>query len=96
MAGKREALREELMVQEVILESLQGETFDDAEQQREDAKREISRLKRALKALPKMTSADEGMKFLKTPPYIWPSQTEHCMELRHFYNASLTLSWRLG
>ncbi|PTB74330.1 hypothetical protein M440DRAFT_1403688 [Trichoderma longibrachiatum ATCC 18648] len=60
MAGKREALREELMVQEVILESLQGETFDDAEQQREDAKREISRLKRALKALPKMTSADEG------------------------------------
>jgi hypothetical protein len=61
MAMNREALREELMIQEVILESLQGETFDDAEEQREDAKKEISRLKRALRALPKTTSGDEGM-----------------------------------
>ncbi|KAL7823385.1 SNF2 family N-terminal domain-containing protein [Trichoderma gracile] len=60
MANNREALREELMIQEVILESLQGETFDDAEEQREDARKEISRLKRALKALPKIASGDEG------------------------------------
>ncbi|KAL7925885.1 hypothetical protein ACQKWADRAFT_203632 [Trichoderma austrokoningii] len=46
-------LQEELTVQEVILDSLQGETFEGVEQDREEARVEISRLKKALKALRK-------------------------------------------
>lgn len=69
MAMNREALRDELMIQEVILESLQGESFDDAEEQREDARKEISRLKRALKALPRSPSGgDEGTQSSTNPP----------------------------
>ena len=83
MAMNREALREELMIQEVILASLQGETFDDAEEQREDARKEISRLKRALKALPRSSSGDEGTNQPLIPPLKYlsmPSQSVHCME----------------
>ncbi|KAL7930474.1 SNF2 family N-terminal domain-containing protein [Trichoderma chlorosporum] len=54
----RQELEEELTVQEVILDSLQDETADDVEVQRDEARREISRLKRLLRALSK--PADEG------------------------------------
>lgn len=55
-------LQEELTVQEVILDSLQGETFEGVEQDREEAQAEISRLKRALKALRKAKKDEQGTK----------------------------------
>jgi hypothetical protein len=54
-----QALQEELTVQEVILDSLQSETFEGVEQDRDEARAEISRLKRALKALSK--TKNDGM-----------------------------------
>lgn len=48
-----QALQEELTVQEVILDSLHGETFEGVEAERDEARAEISRLKRALTALSK-------------------------------------------
>lgn len=54
-------LQEELTVQEVILDSLQGETFEGVEQDRDEARAEISRLKRALTALSKAKKDEEGM-----------------------------------
>lgn len=53
-------LQEELTVQEVILDSLQGETFEGVEQDRDEARAEISRLKRALKALSKAKKDGQG------------------------------------
>lgn len=53
-------LQEELTVQEVILDSLQGETFEGVELDREEARAEISRLKRALKALRKVKKDEQG------------------------------------
>lgn len=58
----RQALQEELTVQEVILDSLQDETIEDVEAQRDEARAEIVRLKRALRALPKTSHRDEGMR----------------------------------
>lgn len=55
-------LQEELTVQEVILDSLQGETFEGVEQDREEARVEISRLKMALKALSKAQKGEQGTK----------------------------------
>lgn len=55
-------LQEELTVQEVILDSLQGETFEGVEQDREEAQAEISRLKRALQALRKAKKDEQGTK----------------------------------
>lgn len=55
-------LQEELTVQEVILDSLQGETFEGVEQDREEAQTEISRLKRALTALRKAKKDEQGTK----------------------------------
>lgn len=52
----RQALEEELTVQEVILDSLQDEAGEDAEVQRDEARREIVRLKRMLRTL-SMTAA---------------------------------------
>ncbi|KAL9468685.1 hypothetical protein ACSS6W_010379 [Trichoderma asperelloides] len=52
-------LQEELTVQEVILDSLQGETFEGVEQDRDEARAEISRLKRALTALSKAKKDEE-------------------------------------
>lgn len=60
-------LQEELTVQEVILDSLQGETFEGVEQDRDEARAEISRLKRALTALSKAKKDEEGMEKEKTP-----------------------------
>ncbi|UKZ82382.1 hypothetical protein TrVFT333_010170 [Trichoderma virens FT-333] len=57
----RQALEEELTVQEVILDSLRDETAEDVEVQRDEARREIVRLKRALRSLSKGAGgADEG------------------------------------
>ncbi|KAL6697558.1 SNF2 family N-terminal domain-containing protein [Trichoderma pleuroticola] len=47
----RQVLEEELTVQEVILDSLQDEAGEDAEVQRDEARREIVRLKRMLRTL---------------------------------------------
>lgn len=54
-------------MQEVILDSLQGETFEGVEQDREEARVEIARLKRALKALRKAKKDEQGMN--KIPPF---------------------------
>ncbi|KAL6820984.1 SNF2 family N-terminal domain-containing protein [Trichoderma sp. SZMC 28015] len=53
----RQALEEELTVQEVILDSLQDEAGEDAEVQRDEARREIVRLKRMLRDLSKTKTA---------------------------------------
>ncbi|KAM4063413.1 zinc finger, c3HC4 type (RING finger) domain-containing protein [Hirsutella rhossiliensis] len=47
-----DALADELVVQEVILDSLQGEHFDGAEQERQEARREIARLRALLSQPP--------------------------------------------
>ncbi|KAH6605183.1 hypothetical protein Trco_006890 [Trichoderma cornu-damae] len=57
-----EALQEELTVQEVILDSLQGEAFEGVERERDEARAEIQKLKRALKALEKANHGDDGMR----------------------------------
>lgn len=56
----RQALEEELTVQEVILDSLQDEAGEDAEVQRDEARREIVRLKRMLRDLSKTKTAAGG------------------------------------
>ncbi|KAL7948399.1 SNF2 family N-terminal domain-containing protein [Trichoderma barbatum] len=59
--NRRETLEEELTVQEVILDSLRDETADDVEEQRDEARREIVKLKRALRDLSKSADGvDEG------------------------------------
>lgn len=64
-------LQEELTVQEVILDSLQGETFEGVEQDRDEARAEISRLKRALTALSKAKKDEEGMEKEKHHFYLF-------------------------
>ncbi|KAL6826187.1 SNF2 family N-terminal domain-containing protein [Trichoderma camerunense] len=56
----RQALEEELTVQEVILDSLQDEAGEDAEVQRDEARREIVRLKRMLRTLSMTKTAAGG------------------------------------
>lgn len=43
------AVREELIIQKVMLDSMQGEDFDDDESEKEDIRKEILRLKDILR-----------------------------------------------
>lgn len=55
-----DALTDELVVQEVILDSLQTETFDGVEQERHEAKREIDRLRALLSQQPRPAQFPAG------------------------------------
>ncbi|KJZ72565.1 hypothetical protein HIM_08089 [Hirsutella minnesotensis 3608] len=71
----REALTDELTVQEVILESLQDETFEGVEEERDEARREIVRLKKLLtQTLPTQPSRES------TQPAFVPSPSTRRIE----------------
>lgn len=54
----REALADDLVIQEVILASLQAESFDGVERERDEARREIARLKTLLAQQPRSPHDD--------------------------------------
>ena len=55
-----DALTEEVTIQQVILDSLESESFAGVEEEREEAQKEIGRLKRLLKAARRRQAAESG------------------------------------
>lgn len=86
-----DALREELTIQQVILESLRGETFDGADAERAETHKEIERLTALLRQMrraePEQNGADGECRECLTPctPLFLPMRrcggTAQCLSL---------------
>ncbi len=75
-------LKEDLTIQQVILESLQSEDFDGVDQEREDAQDEIKRLTGLLKAAAAAAAAASGMCMLGLSDPALPDTLQCSFSLR--------------